>query len=105
MWRVKRLKKIALGGFILGALVPLFWGVLAFILFNAPEGWFSRAFWDAVYLTCPFWSINGGKALVLMPLLNGCMYAAVVTCLFTVVRHFASKPQIARSSESSPRQK
>jgi hypothetical protein len=36
----------------------LFWGILGMLLFNSPEGWFSRAFWWAVYLTCPFWAIE-----------------------------------------------
>ena len=25
-------------GFVIGALIPLFWGILGFVLFNAPEG-------------------------------------------------------------------
>jgi hypothetical protein len=62
-------------GFLVGAIIPLFWGVLGFLLFNVPEGQFSRIYWDAVYLTCPFWHIDGEKALILMPLLNGSMYA------------------------------
>jgi hypothetical protein len=66
-----------LAGFAVGALVPLFWGILGMLFFNAPEGWFSRAFWRAVYVTCPFWIIGGEKALVLMPLFNGLMYAAL----------------------------
>jgi hypothetical protein len=65
-----------LAGFTIGAAIPLFWGILGMLFFNVPEGWFSRAFWRAVYLTCPFWAIEGGKALVLMPLFNGLMYAA-----------------------------
>jgi hypothetical protein len=76
-------------GFLIGALVPLFWGVLSFLLFNVPEGWFSRAYWHAVYITCPFWRINGEKALVLMPLLNGCMYA-IIALVIVKVRRSAS---------------
>jgi hypothetical protein len=68
-------------GFVVGALVPLLWGVVEFLLFNVPEGSLSRLFWSAVYLTCPFWVIEGNKALVLMPLLNGIMYCAIVAML------------------------
>jgi hypothetical protein len=74
---MNRLKRFALFGFIVGALVPLFWGILSFLLFNVPEGWFSRAYWKAVYITCPFWMISGEKAMILMPLLNGGMYAII----------------------------
>lgn len=68
-------------GFLVGAIVPLFWGVLGFLLFNVPEGLFSRIYWDAVYLTCPFWRIDGEKALILMPLLNGSMYAILAALI------------------------
>jgi hypothetical protein len=61
----------ALFAFVVGAFIPLFWGVMVFLLFSVPEGWFSRFFWHAVYITCPFWVIEGEKALVLMPMLNG----------------------------------
>jgi hypothetical protein len=72
-------------GFLIGALVPLFWGILGFLLFNVHEGLGSHIFWDAVYLTCPFWVIEGNKALILMPLLNGLSYAflfAMATSIF-----------------------
>ncbi len=72
-------------GFAIGALVPLFWGILGFLLFNVPEGLGSRLFWGAVYVTCPFWIIEGNKALVLMPLLNGSAYAL----LFWVITSLA----------------
>jgi hypothetical protein len=77
-------------GFLAGALVPLFWGVLGFLMFNVREGLGSRIFWDAVYLTCPFWVINGNKALVLMPLLNGLTYALL---LLVIARLFRQKSQ------------
>ena|SRR5215469_1569112 len=75
----KRVLLVTLIG-VIGAFVPIFWGVLS-LLFNWPEDWFSRAYWDAVYLTCPFWRISGEKALFLMPLLNGCLYAAIAATL------------------------
>jgi hypothetical protein len=76
-------------GFVIGALIPLFWGILGFVLFNAPEGLGSRIFWDAVYLTCPFWVIEGNKALVLMPLLNGLTYALLLSLIASLFRHKA----------------
>jgi hypothetical protein len=60
--------------------------VLGFLLFNIPEGSLSRLFWGAVYVTCPFWVIEGNKALVLMPILNGTMYCAIVAMLTWLYR-------------------
>jgi len=77
----KMIIRVASVGFVVGALVPLFWSILSFLLFNVPEGWFSRAYWNAVYITCPFWRIDGEKALVLMPLSNGCMYAIIAVLI------------------------
>ncbi len=72
-------------GFIVGALVPLLWGVLSFLLFNLREGWLSRVYWGAVYITCPFWFIEGQKAMFLMPILNGFMYA-LLAIIFVKLR-------------------
>ena len=85
-----RLKKSGIIGFGIGALVPLFWGVLSMILFNVPEGRFSRIYWRVVYITCPSWAINGEKALVLMPLLNGCMYAGIAVLGAAMIRRRGS---------------
>ncbi len=76
-------------GFLIGALVPLLWGILGLLMFNLPEGLGSRIFWDAVYLTCPFWAIEGNKALVLMPLLNGLTYALLLSTITTLFRRNA----------------
>jgi hypothetical protein len=83
---VTRLKQSIVIGFGIGALVPLFWGVLSMLLFNVPEGPFSRLFWQAVYVTCPSWEIDGRKAWVLMPLFNGCMYAGIAVLITAVFR-------------------
>jgi hypothetical protein len=85
---MKRLKPQLLLGFLVGAFVPVFWGILSFLLFNLPEGRANGVYWKIVYITCPFWEITGQKALILMPLLNGCLYAiitlAVVKALATL---------------------
>jgi ABC-type dipeptide/oligopeptide/nickel transport system permease component len=76
----------ALFAFVVGAFIPLFWGVMVFLLFSVPEGWFSRFFWHAVYITCPFWVIEGEKALVLMPMLNGLMYTVLTLATLKIFR-------------------
>jgi hypothetical protein len=40
---------------VVGALVPLFWIVMGFLLFNMPQSRASDLFGDAVYITCPSW--------------------------------------------------
>jgi len=75
-------------GFLIGACIPLFWGILGLILFNVPEGLGSRIFWSAVYITCPFWAIEGNKALFLMPLLNGTLYAFLFAGITSLHRRF-----------------
>jgi hypothetical protein len=75
---MKNAKQAMIVAWVIGALVPLFWGIAGFLLFNLREGLLSQLFWGAVYITCPFWFINGQKAIILMPILNGCMYAILV---------------------------
>jgi hypothetical protein len=84
---MKRLKSHLLLGLRLGAFVPVLWGTLSFMLFNVPEGRFSEVYWKAVHFSCPFWWINGEKATILVPFLNGCLYAAIT---FAVVKAHAS---------------
>ena len=62
---------------VVGFCVPTFWGILAFLMFNWPEGAFSRVFWGLVYITCPFWRIEGAKALWLMSPLNALLYVGI----------------------------
>jgi hypothetical protein len=79
-------------GFVVGALIPLFWGIVAFVLFNLPEGPASRLFWKAVYVTCPFWIIEGKKALILMPILNGIIYGLLFAAIASLIIEFKKKP-------------
>ena len=75
-------------GFLIGACIPLFWGILGLVLFNVPEGLGSQIFWSAVYITCPFWVIEGNKALFLMPLLNGIIYALLFAGITSLYNRF-----------------
>ena len=88
---MKSLRRCFIIGFIAGVLVPLFWGILSFFVFNAPENWISHAYWRAVYLTCPFWIIEGNKALILMPLLNGLAYAVLCVAIASSIRGLLGK--------------
>jgi hypothetical protein len=65
-----------------GFLVPIFWGVLGFILFNISEGPFSRAYWDLVYISCPFWWILPDQyAFWLMSPLTAILYAVIYSII------------------------
>lgn len=67
-----------------GALVPGFWGIPGFILFGSRESFWTRAFWDAVYLTCPVWVINTPYDVVFMPLLNAGVYFLAMSAILAV---------------------
>ena len=80
----------------IGFLVPIFWGVLGFILFNIPEGPFSRAYWDLVYISCPFWWILPDQyAFWLMSPLTAILYAviySIIRVLFSSVSFLSKRP-------------
>jgi hypothetical protein len=48
-------KRVALWS-ALGFFVPIFWGVLGFIFFSAPESRWTDLFRNLVYITCPPWA-------------------------------------------------
>ena len=58
-----------------GFFAPIFWGIAAFVLFNAPESTFTNVFWNLVHTTCPFWNLPGMAGMLLMPFLNAGLYA------------------------------
>ena len=58
-----------------GFFVPIFWGFMAFLLFNMPEGIYSQIFWALVYVTCPPWLL--GIPAIFTPVLNAILYGAL----------------------------
>jgi hypothetical protein len=72
---------------IVGGLVPIFWGVLGFILFNMKQSIWTDLFWYAVYVTCPSWLLpENGASWLITPLLNGILYAGVAFLILTAVK-------------------
>ena len=61
----------------IGFLAPIFWGILAFIFFNAAESFLTTLFWYLVYVTCPFWFLPGRLGMWLMPFLNAALYVLI----------------------------
>lgn len=82
------MKNIATRAAIAGFFVPIFWGILGFILFNAPESKWTDMFWDAVYITCPFWAIPGLLGRFSMPFLNAGLYAIGAIILYQATISF-----------------
>ena len=70
-------------GFLIGVLVPIFWTFAAFLTFGGPEGAFSRGFWRAVNITCPFWQNNGA---ILTGLFNGLFYTLIALAIHSFRR-------------------
>jgi hypothetical protein len=63
---------------LVGCAVPIFWGLVGFILFNAKESTWTNIYWYSVYITCPPWLIlENSWSLFLTPFLNGVLYAGV----------------------------
>jgi hypothetical protein len=63
-----------------GFVVPIFWGVVSFLLFGLPESRAADIFWGVVYITCPPWLIPTSSmlaAFVVVPLLNALLYGWV----------------------------
>jgi hypothetical protein len=66
---------------VVGFVVPILWGIASFILFNARESIWTKLYWAAVYLTCPFWVLPGITGELLMPFLNAGLYAVLAFLL------------------------
>jgi hypothetical protein len=63
-----------------GFAVPIFWGILGFLAFNAPQNAMSDMFWDTVHETCPPMLIDGNSIFanfLATPLLNAALYGGV----------------------------
>jgi hypothetical protein len=75
--RVERLAKRVVIWAAIGAFVPIFWGVVGFLAFNANgSGW--DLFWGIVYITCPPWLLPEGKWSVwITPIANAVLYGLV----------------------------
>lgn len=71
---------------IVGGLVPLWWGILSFVFFNAKESIWTNVYWGLVYATCPFWYLPGDSGMVLMPILNAGLYALIAAGLIAIRR-------------------
>ena len=71
----------------IGFTVPVFWGVLGFIFFNAPESRWTDLFWVLVYIACPPWLLpETSISWAGTPLLNACLYGALALVIVRIGR-------------------
>lgn len=72
---------------VIGAFVPLFWGVVSFITFNAPETHWSDLYWNVVYVTCPPWLLpESNWSMLITPLANAVLYGLVAFLVSIALR-------------------
>ena len=83
-------KKIFLIWTLVGVAVPIFWGALAFLTFNAPQSKWTDAFWNTVYITCPPWLLPESQyqwiSSIDTPLVNGLLYGAIAVAISSLRR-------------------
>lgn len=70
------MKKWILLATFIGFIMPLFWGILSFAYFTAPQSRWTDLFWRAVHVTCPLWDLQ--VPTVLTPFLNAGLYGLIV---------------------------
>jgi hypothetical protein len=79
-----RRKRIVIWGLVGGA-VPILWGIVSFIFFNARESIWTDIYWYTVYATCPSWLLPETKlSWLVTPLLNGVFYAGIALSISAV---------------------
>jgi hypothetical protein len=73
-----------------GFMVPVFWGVLSFILFNAHQSLWTDVYWLLVYITCPFWLLPDTSISWVdwldTPVLNACLYGSIAIVIVRIRR-------------------
>jgi hypothetical protein len=84
-------KRVVIWGLV-GCAVPMFWGVVGFILFNARESRWTDIYWYTVYISCPPWLLpENNWSWLLTLLLNGVLYAGVALLVSTVREDIATE--------------
>lgn len=86
-----RIRTIVIWGLV-GCVVTVFWGIVGFIFFAAPQSVWTDIYWYAVYVTCPPWLLPETRlSWLVTPLLNAGLYAGLALAVRAV-----RQPSIAR---------
>lgn len=78
------MKKRVIQWAVVGFAIPIFWGVVSFIWFNAKESVWTTVYWYLVYVTCPFWLLDTPS--ILTPFLNATFYGLLAFVFLSVSR-------------------
>lgn len=79
-------KRAALWAF-LGFCVPIFWGVMGFAFFTAPESRWTDLFWYSVYVTCPPWLLpENSWSMWITPIANAALYGLIAILISISIR-------------------
>lgn len=71
----------------IGAFVPIFWGVVSFIFFNAPESHWTDLYWNVVYVTRPAWLLPESKwSMLITSLANAVLYSLIAFLISIALR-------------------
>lgn len=70
-------KRIIVWAVVAGFLLPIVWGSLEFVFFNAHDSPLVEVFFAVAYITCPPWLIPGFWGDLGSPLLNAALYGMV----------------------------
>ena len=77
---------------VIGAFVPIFWGVVSLITFNAPESHWTGLYWNVVYVTCPAWLLPESKwSMLITPLANAVLYGLVAFLISIALRGLSQR--------------
>jgi hypothetical protein len=94
---VERIAKRVALWMALGAFVPIFWGVVAFIEFNAPNSKWTDLFWNLVYITCPPWLLpENDWSMVVTPLANAVLYGLAAFLISIAIRVISKRTSHSR---------
>jgi hypothetical protein len=94
---VERIAKRVALWMALGAFVPIFWGILGFILFNARQSTWTDLFWNLVYITCPPWLLpENDWSMVVTPLANAALYGIAAFFISIAIRVVSKRTSRSR---------
>lgn len=84
-------KRVAIWALV-GLLVPVFWTVLGFLLFNARQSRWTDLFWDLVYVTCPPWLLPENRWSTVLTLgLNAILYGLIALLVSIGLRKWSNR--------------
>jgi hypothetical protein len=69
---------------VVGFAVPVFWGLMSFVFFNAKESVWTTIYWYVVYVTCPVWLFD--MPSILTPVLNAILYGILAFLILSMLR-------------------